>query len=228
MPDLLSVNTVFFTVLGYPMSYLEFFGTLFNLACVILVIRKNIWTWPVGIVGVVLFGILFYQIQLYSDLVEQVYYFITGFYGWVLWSRIKNKNILGIKRSTSTETLWTIGIIVVGTAVLGYLMSNIHVWFADIFPEPASFPYVDAGTTVMSFAAQFLMAHKRLENWWLWIAVDVVAIVLYAVKGVMFVSLLYAIFLVLATNGYFVWRKELGHAGKHTKRIVPGKLRASS
>src|SRR3989344_4392191 len=101
MPDLLSVNTVFFTVLGYPMSYLEFFGTLFNLACVILVVRKNVWTWPVGIVGVVLFGILFYQIQLYSDLVEQGYYLITGFYFWWLWLHgkhaVQENGVLGIK-----------------------------------------------------------------------------------------------------------------------------------
>jgi len=65
----LRTDCLFFTVLGYPMSYIEFFGTLFNFWSVWLVVRKSIWTWPVGTIGAVLFGILFYQVQLYSDLV---------------------------------------------------------------------------------------------------------------------------------------------------------------
>src|SRR5262245_63952313 len=87
MTAFLRVETVLVTVFGYPMSYLEFTGTVFNLWSVWLVARKSILTWPVGIVGVILFGILFYQIQLYSDLVEQVYFLVTGFYGWWIWAR---------------------------------------------------------------------------------------------------------------------------------------------
>lgn len=73
----LDINTTFFTVMGYPMSYIEFFGTIFNIICVYLVARNNIWNWPIGILGVILYIFLFYQIQLYSDLLEQVYFLIT-------------------------------------------------------------------------------------------------------------------------------------------------------
>ena len=76
-----SVNTIAFEILGYPISWLELVGTIFNFVCVVLAARRNIWNWPVGLVGVVLFGILFCQINLYADVFEQVYYLITGITG---------------------------------------------------------------------------------------------------------------------------------------------------
>jgi len=197
------------------MSYLEFFGTVLNILSVWLVTRKNIWTWPVGIVAVVLFGILFYQIQLYSDLIEQGYFLLTGFYGWWLWLRpgghdrhVQDAD-LGVERASRQTRLLTGGIIAAGTASLGYVMQHVHFYFPRLFPLPASFPYLDAFTTVMSFAAQLLMAHKKIESWYLWIVVDVIGIWLYYVKDVKFVSLLYVIFLVLATKGFLTWAAEL-------------------
>ena len=80
-----SVNTIAFTILGYSISWLELVGTIFNLVCVILAARRNIWNWPIGLIGVMLFGVLFYQINLYADVFEQVYYLITGISGWYLW-----------------------------------------------------------------------------------------------------------------------------------------------
>ena len=88
-----SVNTIAFTILGYSISWLELVGTIFNLVCVILAARRNIWNWPIGLIGVMLFGVLFYQINLYADVFEQVYYLITGISGWYLWARVgTNKN----------------------------------------------------------------------------------------------------------------------------------------
>jgi nicotinamide mononucleotide transporter len=90
---------------------------------------------------------------------------------------------------------------------MGYIMGNIHRYLPKIFPEPASFPFLDAFTTILSFAATILMAYKRIECWYLWILVDVIGIGLYYTKNVVFVALLYCIFLVLATNGFFNWRR---------------------
>ena len=78
LSDFFSVTNIAFDVLGYQISWLELSGTIFNLAAVILAARRNILTWPIGIIGVILFGFLFYQINLYADMAEQVYYFITG------------------------------------------------------------------------------------------------------------------------------------------------------
>ena len=87
--ELLSIDNVLFTFWGYEMSYIEFFGTIFNLWCVWLVAKSNIMTWPIGIVGIVLFAFLFWQINLYSDFLEQIYFFFMSIYGWWMWSRVK-------------------------------------------------------------------------------------------------------------------------------------------
>jgi nicotinamide mononucleotide transporter len=76
------------------MSYLEFVGTIFNLWCVWLAAKNKISTWPIGLVGIVLYIFLFYQIQLYSDLVEQLYFFVMTFYGWYLWLALGKKKAL--------------------------------------------------------------------------------------------------------------------------------------
>lgn len=211
--EFFSVDTVFFSVLGYPMSYLEFFGTILNIACVWLVARKNIWSWPIGIAAVIFFGALFYQIRLYSDFIEQIYYLLTGFYGWYVWTKL-GKHDRGTDVSDTSIVSMSIGekattgaVIAAGTLGLGYFMAQIHFIFPDWFSEAASFPYLDAFTTVMSFAAQMLLVWKRFENWYLWIAVDVIGIWLYFEKDVKFVSLLYLVFLALAISGLVVWRR---------------------
>ena len=84
-------------------------------------------------------------------------------------------------------------------------MGRVHLWLPRVFPEPASYPYLDAFTTVMSFVANIIMAHKKIECWALWIAVDVIGIGLYAAKGVYLVAILYAIFLCLAIQGFRQW-----------------------
>lgn len=209
--NLLNVNTTFFTIFGYHMSYIEFFGTLLNLWCVWLVMKKHIWNWPVGIIGVILFGSLFYQLHLYADLFEQWYYFVTGFIGWYAWAKAKkpkdaNDDIIVKRNSMLANVYWLIGIGIF-TFIGTWAMSNINLWLPRFFPVPASLPLLDVWTTIMSFAAQILMIQKRLENWVLWIVVDVIGIGLYWYKGVPFVALLYAFFLVLATNGLITWYK---------------------
>jgi nicotinamide mononucleotide transporter len=209
--EIFSINNIFFIVLGYQMSYLEFFGTLLNLLSVILVVRNNIWTWPVGNVGVVVFAIIFYQIHLYSDLALQIYFLITGFYGWWAWIYLKRngsaeKSLAITKISQKGKGLcWAI--IAAGTGGMGYVMAHIHQWLPVYFPKPASFPFFDSLVAVMSFAANLLMAHKKIDCWYLWIAVDVFSIGLYSAKGVYFIALLYAIFLGLAIKGLINWKK---------------------
>lgn len=209
------VNNIAFTLLGYPISWLELVGTIFNLACVILVARRNILTWPVGIIAVVLFGILFYQINLYADVIEQVYYLITGVVGWYLWASVKrnerdkkDKKVLITTNSLFENITW-IAAIAATSAVAAWALTNVHIWLPAFFPEPASLPAIDATTTIMSFVAQFLMMRRRLENWYLWIIVDVVAIWLYWYKGVPFVALLYLAFLVNAFYGLASWKRAM-------------------
>ena len=216
----LDVNNTFFTFLGYPISFLEFTGTVINLLCVILVARRNILTWPLGIVGVVLFGILFYQINLYADFFEQIYYFITSVMGWYMWAAVRrrspeDKHISVERNSIKANIAWVAGI--TGVSVIAtWALSNIHIWLPMLFPEPASLPALDATTTVMSFAAQYLMMKRKLENWYLWILVDVIAIWLYWYKEVPFIALLYVVFLFNAIYGWWAWKRAIITDAKDT------------
>lgn len=210
MQNLFSVDNVFFTFLSYPMSYIEFFGTIFYAVSIILVARKNILTWPIGLVGVVLYMVLFFQIQLYSDFFEQLYYLVTGFYGWYIWKKKSGKESNGlVRRNSKKENIRMIILILVLTLIMTFVVINLNDWLPSLFKEEASYPLLDALTTVMSFVAQILMSHKKIENWILWIIVDVIGIWLYFEKEVKFLSVLYFAFLILAISGFHSWYKEL-------------------
>lgn len=209
MDGFLSVNNIFFTVIGYPMSYIEFFGTLLNIWCVYLVAKNKTLNWPIGIAATILFGFLFFQINLYADFLEQIYFLLTGFWGWWAWStgRKSKKEEKPILTLSSPSRVWWILATVVGTIVLGYVDAHLNTYFPQFFTEPASFPYLDSFTTIMSFVATILLIRKELEAWYLWILVDIIGIWLYWAKDVRLVSILYIVFLVLATNGLITWRK---------------------
>ena len=208
MGNPLSVDTIFFTVLGYPMSYIEFIGTILYLLSVWLISRRNILTWPVGIVSVLLYMVLFYQIRLYSDAMEQVYYLGASVYGWWYWSRSRQAKhtIEDVNFSSRRAIVAWLVITAAFSLVLGAIMSRVHGWAPGVFPEAASYPYLDALTTVMSLVAMWLMARKHIESWIYWIVVDVIGIWLYFVKDVRFISLLYVVLLALAIRGLFDWR----------------------
>jgi len=214
LPPLLAVDTVLFTVAGYAMSPIEFFGTILNVWCVWLTAKNKVLSWPVGLIAGMLFFLLFWQIRLYSDMVEQVYFFVTGIWGWWLWTHPasaqadRNKE-LKISHATTRELAWSAVAVLVGTIALGMLMARIHLLLPVVFAAPADFPFTDAGTTMASFVATVLMMRKRVECWWLWIAVDIVGIWLYYAKGVRFISLEYVLFLGLATYGLLSWKKIL-------------------
>ena len=215
MANILDIDSVIFTIFNYPMSYLELIGTIFTVWCVWLVARAKVLSWPIGIIGSVLYMFLFYQIQLYSDLLEQAYFLITGFLSWWMWTHpktleeTKSPHELKIQTNTLKQNLLYIAIIGFGTVVLTYFIKNLSIWLPAYFPEPATFPFLDAFTTVMSFMAQWLLVKKRVENWILWIIVDVIAIGLYWIKGVRLISLEYVLFLGIASFGLIKWHKEV-------------------
>jgi nicotinamide mononucleotide transporter len=208
MLSLLSVNTIMITVGEYALSYIEFVGTILYFASVWLIARKNMLTWPIGIVSVILYGILFYQIQLYSDMIEQFYYLVVSVYGWIVWDRNRASNN---DQTVSSEFSRTPAIIVWASAtlILAVLMSlgvaRFHLWLPRLFPVAADYPFLDALTTVMSFAAMLLMARRRTESWVYWIIVDVIGIGLYWVKDVRFIAIQYVVLLGMAAYGLLHW-----------------------
>ena len=212
MTNLFSVNNIAFTVLGYPLSYIELVGTIFYLWSVWLIARRRILTWPIGIIAVILYMLIFYQIRLYSDALEQVYYLIASVYGWWHWLKSPRDGATVVDVSFSNKKsilLWVLASVVLGI-VLGAFMSRAHTLLPGIFPAAASYPYLDALTTIGSFSAMWLLARRRIESWVYWILIDIVGIGLYYVKGVRFIALLYVVLLGLAIKGFVSWSRR-GH-----------------
>ncbi len=200
-------NSVFFSVLNYQVSYLEFSATVSGLACVWLAATNNILTWPLGIVNIITSYIIYYQVALYSDMFLQIYFFITAIYGWYYWNQQKGI-VKKITKLTSKSKIVYAFVIIVATIILGYAMSHIHIYFPILFPVPAAYPYADTLVAVASIVANLLMARRVLENWILWVFVDVLACYLYYTKGIKFIALEYVIFTALASYGLYTWWKE--------------------
>jgi nicotinamide mononucleotide transporter len=209
MLNFFSVDTIFLMIGDYPLSYIELIGTLAYFASVGLIAKKNMLTWPVGILSVILYGILFYQIRLYSDTLEQIYYLVISVYGWITWeqSKAQKKEITNNFSSPKEMAIW-FGITMGAAVVLAFLTSNFHIWIPSLFPEPASFPFLDALTTVMSFVAMYLLTKRKTESWIYWIIVDVIAIGLYWVKDVRFISVQYIALLCMAFYGLLNWMRQ--------------------
>jgi nicotinamide mononucleotide transporter len=190
------------------MSYIEFFGTIAYLLSEWLVAKKNMLTWPVGIFSVILYCLLFLQINLYADMVEQMYFLGMSLYGWWYWNKtLKQKYDRGFIVSSGALMAKCLAVTVVGGVGFGFFLINAESILPKVFTEPASYPLIDAITTVASFVAMWLLSKKRVESWIYWIVVDVVAIWLYFIKDVKFLSLLYVILLGIAINGYLTWRR---------------------
>ncbi len=210
MLEFWSVNNIAFTIIGYPMSYIEFIGTILYLWATWLITKQKMLNWFVGIVSSVLYMVLFFQIRLYSDMLEQLYFIIVSIYGWWRWSTpLKDTGkILTIRYSPPRRIILVAAITLALAFVTGALMSRIHLFVPALFPEKASFPYLDALTTIMSFTAMWLMALMKLESWYYWLIVDGIGIWLYYVKGVKFIALLYVILLFMAVYGLISWLKK--------------------
>lgn len=180
---------------------LETLGFIFGVACVALNAMENIWGWPTGLVSVGIYIYIFYDAHLYADVILNIFFFITGVYGWYHWlTGGEEKDDLPITGSTAKD--WGIYILI---GILGLLAIG---FFFDTFTD-ADLAYWDAYTTSFSLVAQVLMARKKIENWLIWIAVDVIAVGIYWYKDLRLTALMFFIYLILATLGYFNWKRKM-------------------
>lgn len=178
---------------------LELIASAVTLLCVYLATKNNIWSWPVGIVGVILFVILFYQAALFAEVILQTIYIIQGFYGWYYWSKLKDKPPAPITTMTFNEKLGSVGVIVLLTQIM---------YGALILFTNASIPFLDSFTSATSLVANWWLAKRKLENWHLWIFIDIFYIGMFLYKGLLIVSGLYFIFFILAMYGLYNWKRE--------------------
>ncbi len=180
-------------------SLLEVIGVITGLLCVYLAARNIIWNWPFAIISVIIYIFIFFEAHLFADMGLQVYFLGMNIYGWYYWSRKPATEaktpVMRIKR---TEIILSVMAIVLFTFILGSVLKY----------TTASFPYLDSFCTACSLVAQILLARKVLENWLIWIFVDVIYVGVYIFKDLHLTAVMYAIYVAIALFGYIDWKKE--------------------
>jgi nicotinamide mononucleotide transporter len=184
----------------WPIGVAEAWGFVTGGICVWLVVREHLWNWPVGLANNVFFFVLFWRGRLFADMGLQVVYFGLGIYGWLNWLfGGQNRTILEISRTKRTEWLVLVAGIPLCTFALRELLIAVN----------GAAPFWDSLTTILSLAAQYLLCRKRFENWFFWIAADVIYIPLYLSRHLPLTALLYALFLAMCLVGVWQWNRRL-------------------
>ena len=186
-------------------SLLEVAGVISGLLCVYLAAKNIIWNWPLAIISVSIYIFIFYDSHLFADMGLQVYFLAVNIYGWYFWSKkpatATKTPVTSIKQR---EAVLSALAIVIFTFLLGWLLYN-H--------TTASYPYIDSFCTACSIVAQFFMARKVLQNWLLWVFVDIIYVGIYLFKGLHLTAIMYAIYVVIALIGYLDWKREYRKQG---------------
>lgn len=182
---------------------LELIGIVFGFLTVIYSKRENILVFPTGMVQTGIFVYILFVYGLLGDMVINAYYFIVSIIGWYLWTRkVDDSHYIPITKTTSKEKLWSV-LLFVGTLIFVTIMYLLADRF-DVWTD-----YVDTLTTAIFFVGMWLMAKKKLENWVYWIVGDIITVPLYWYKGLIFTSLQFLIFTIIAVYGYKAWKKNL-------------------
>ncbi len=185
------------------MQILEILATISGILCVYLQTREKILAWPFGLLSVSILVFVFYSSRLYSDVILHVIYIGLNIYGWWYWSANVDKTDHTPIQSLSRRMfiIWAF-IIVLGAILWGFGMNAI---------TNADLVYFDAFTTVGSLSAQYLLARKVIQNWIIWIIVDVVAVNVYVIKELYFTAFMFFVFLLLCIKGYRDWKRSLAN-----------------
>ncbi len=198
-----------------PMSEIEVFGFISGALSVWLTVKVNIWNWPVGIANSAFYVVVFFTSQLYADMALQIVYIVLGFLGWYWWLHGgNNRTELPIEHVTLRLSAVLLVLLALGT------------WGETVFLQGIqdSAPFWDALTTAMSLVAQFLLTKKLIENWYVWISVDVIYIGLYIYKHLYLTSVLYALFLAMCVTGLLHWRATMRQQAAHPEAVPAGGL----
>lgn len=180
---------------------LELAANAFTALAIVLAGRNNVHTWWTGIVGCTLFAVLFYQTQLYADVVLQLFFIGTGVAGWWKWLRGADGAQLPIRHVSLSTLLWTVPAGVAATAAYGQLLHH----FTNAYA-----PFLDSAVLVFSVIGQILMMQRRVENWAFWVLVNTIAAPLYLSRGLTLTAVLYAGFWINAIVAWRLWRRLAG------------------
>ena len=184
---------------------MEITAVFFGFASVWYSKQNNILVFPTGLISTSIFVYLLFKWQLLGDMMINGYYFIMSLYGWYVWTRkVDTENVTPISRVTKREQKFGI-VIFVSALVLVYEVYQ----FFDMWTNWVA--YVDTLTTALFFVGMWLMAKRKIENWYFWIIADIISVPLYLYKGLTFTSIQYFGFTILAIFGFLAWKKNLSN-----------------
>jgi len=187
-------------------SWLELTGVVTGLICVYLAAVNNIWNWPFAIISTGIYIFIFADAALYADMGQNAYLLIINIYGWYYWShQPANAPKVPVVRISRKQISLLLLIAAVATPTLGFLLVSMS---SVLHYQPAAFPYLDSFCTVISLTAQVFMARKVLENWLIWVFVDIIYVGIYLSKGLQPTAFMFGVYAILALVGYLDWRKE--------------------
>lgn len=191
-------STVWSQLLNWPAS--ELTAVVFAILYLILAIRENIWCWFCAAVSTSIYVVVYFGAKLYMESILNIFYLAMAIYGWLVWrSGTSDSAELPVVVWPVRTHLIAISSIILCVSVSGYLLSK---------RTDAAFPYVDSATTFAAMWATFLVARKVLENWWYWLIIDAVSVVIYWSRGLELTSVLFIVYVVMIPFGLQSWTKS--------------------
>jgi nicotinamide mononucleotide transporter len=183
------------------MNPIEAAAVAFGIASVFLSARQNVWNWPLGIINVALYTVIFYDTKLYAQMGLQVVYVVLAVYGWWNWLHGgADRGTLRVSRVLPREAALLGFAFLAGTAALSTLLAR---------ATDAALPLADSGLTAASLVAQYMMTRKYVECWLVWIVADVAYVAMFIYNSLWLTAGLYLVFCVLAVVGWRQWRASL-------------------
>jgi nicotinamide mononucleotide transporter len=186
------------TAMAYAAAHwTELLGSVLGLIQIWLLVRRSIWNFPVAMAMVTLIGITLFEARLYSECGLQAFFFVVNATGWVQWNRVTDDadTVPVSWMSGQSRAVWAVVTIALSLS-LGWLMHSL---------TNAALPFADSAVTGASIAAQLLLNNRKIENWVLWVAIDVVSVGLYLYRDLYFLTVLYIAFLAISVIGLRQW-----------------------
>lgn len=186
-------------LLGFTTTPLELISFVLAAITVILNIRQTHWAWLFSILSSATYGVVFFGARLYGDMALQVVFIAVSVWGWYQWlyGGARHEGLI-VTRLDTASRWYAIGAWLVGFALIALFLRT---W------TNTDVPHIDGFLTAGSLVGQLLLSRKKVENWHVWIAVDVLYVGLYVYKGLMLTAILYAVFVVLACIGLRTWSR---------------------
>ena len=192
------------------MEYIEIAGAVIGLLYLYLEYRASVYLWPVGVIMPLFYIYIFFVSRFYADMGIYIYYLFASIYGWIRWNKSASQ-VQSLAISHMPFRYW--GVALLALSILFAGIAWILIRFTD-----SPVPFGDSFTTALSIVAMWMLANKYIEQWGLWIIVNVVSCALYAWKGLYPTALLYVVYSIVPVFGYFKWKQLMLSEQKETVR----------